>query len=107
VQVTFASPIDPQRLAGRPDAVDEIIDRQVWPSVQREYARQLARPGLILGTLAAIGVGAGLLARRRASAARQLLGVIEPRKTRRRRARQRRLQRIAGLWRHAPRRGRR
>ena len=44
VQVSFLAPIDPQRLAGRPEAVEEIIDRRVWPSVRREYGRQLVRP---------------------------------------------------------------
>jgi 1-acyl-sn-glycerol-3-phosphate acyltransferase len=99
VQVTFLAPIEPQQLAGRPDAVDEIIDRRVWPSVQREYGHQLARPGLILAGLAAIGLGTGLLARRRARAAPRLLGVVEPGKVRRRKARHQRIQRITRPWR--------
>ncbi|HXW58845.1 MAG TPA: lysophospholipid acyltransferase family protein [Solirubrobacteraceae bacterium] len=90
VQVTFLPPIDARQLDGRADAVDEIIDRQVWPSVQREYGRQLKRPGLILAALAATGLGAGLLARRRARRPPRLLGVIEPGKVRRRKARRQR-----------------
>lgn len=99
VQVSFMEPIEPGRLSGRPGAVDEIIDRLVWPSVRQEYGRQLARPGLILAALAALGLGTGLLARRRAGAAPRLLGVVEPGNVRRRRARERREQRVAGLWR--------
>jgi len=102
VQVTFAPAIEPRQLAGRPHAVDEIIDGLVWPSVRREYGRQLARPGLILAGLAAIGLGTGLLARRRAGAVPRLLGVIEPRKVRARRARQRRRERLTRPW-HATR----
>lgn len=94
VQVTFAAPIEPQQLAGRPGAVDEIIDRRVWPSVEAEYRRQLARPGLILAGLAATGIGTGLLARRRSRSTVRVLGVIEPGKVRRRNARLRRKQRV-------------
>lgn len=106
VQVSFLPAIEPQQLAGRPDAVTEIIDGEVWPSVQREYGRQLARPGLILAALAAIGVGGGLLARRRESAAPRLLGVVEPGKVRRHRARQRRIERVARPLRRVTRRSR-
>lgn len=95
VQLTFLDPIDPQRLAGRPDAIVELVDRELWPAVQQEYGRQLARPGLILAALAAIGLGGGLLARRRARAPKpRLLGVVEPLGVRRRRARRRLLARL-------------
>ena len=94
VQVTFLPAIHPRELGDRPDAVSEIVDGLVWPAVQREYGRQLARPGLILGGLAAIGVGAGLVARRQAGSEPRLLGVLEPRKLRRRRSRQERIQRL-------------
>jgi hypothetical protein len=43
-----------------------------------------AAPGLILAGLAAIGIGGGLVARRRAKANTRLLGRIEPRKRRKR-----------------------
>jgi 1-acyl-sn-glycerol-3-phosphate acyltransferase len=108
VQVTFLPHIDPRQLAGRPDAVAEIVDRRVWPSVQEEYGRQLARPGLILAGLAALGLGTGLLVRRRANATPRLLGVVEPGNIRRRKARQRRRERVTRLLRRrAPRLGRR
>ncbi len=93
VQLAFLPPIEPHELAGRPDAVSEIVDRRLWPSVKREYGRQLARPGVILAFLSALGLGAGLLARRQAGAVTRLLGVVEPRKVRRRKARARMLAR--------------
>jgi 1-acyl-sn-glycerol-3-phosphate acyltransferase len=87
VQLAFLPAIEPQQLSDRPDAVSELIDRELWPAVQREYGRELARPGAILAGLAAVGLGAGLVARRQARANTRLLGVVEPRKTRRRKAR--------------------
>jgi 1-acyl-sn-glycerol-3-phosphate acyltransferase len=96
VQIAFLPAIDPHELAGRSDAVTELIDREVWPAVQREYAKQLARPGVILAALAALGLGAGLLARRQAKAQTQLLGIVEPRKLRRRKARKELLARLPG-----------
>lgn len=94
VQLAFLAPLDPQHLAGRPDAVTELIDRELWPSVLTQYGRQLARPGPILAGLAALGVGSGLLARRRARATPRLIGFVEPLKARRRAARRRRLARV-------------
>jgi len=88
VQLTFLPAIEPRELADGGEALTDLIDRHVWPSVRREYGRQLARPGAILAGLTALGLGAGLLARRRATGASpRLLGVLEPRKLRRRKAR--------------------
>ena len=89
VQLAFLPAIDTQQLSDRPDAVSELIDRELWPAVQREYGRELARPGAILAGLAAVGLGAGLVARRQARANTRLLGVVEPRKARRRKGRKR------------------
>jgi 1-acyl-sn-glycerol-3-phosphate acyltransferase len=100
VQLAFLDPIDPQQLAGRPDAVVELVDRELWPAVQQEYRRQLARRGLFLAALAAIGLGGGLLARRRARMPTpRLLGIVEPLKVRRRKARRRVLARLRTPWR--------
>jgi 1-acyl-sn-glycerol-3-phosphate acyltransferase len=100
VQLAFLDPIDPQQLAGRPDAVTELVDRELWPAVQQEYGRQLARPGLLLAALAAIGLGGSLLARRRArTPTPRLLGIVEPLKVRRRKARRRVLARLRTPWR--------
>ena len=94
VQLSFMPAIEPVDLAGRPDAVSEIIDGRVWPSVASAYGRELARPGLILAGLTAIGLGAGLVARRRSRGEPRLLGVLEPRNVRRREARRRFRERI-------------
>ena len=74
-------------VAATPDAVSEIVDRELWPAVQAEYGRLRARPGLVLAGLAAIGLGGGLVARRRAAAKPRILGVVPPRRLRRRRRR--------------------
>ena len=89
VRLAFLPAIDPGELARGPEAVSTLVDRELWPAVQEEYGRQLARPGLILAALAAIGLGGGLLARRQAKAKPRLLGVVEPLKARRRRSRSR------------------
>ncbi len=94
VELAFLEPLDPRQVAGRSDAVTELVDREMWPAVQEQYGRQLARPGLIVAALAGLGIGAGLLARRQARASPRLLGVVPPRKTRRRQARQRLLARL-------------
>lgn len=101
VQLAFLPAIDPARLAARPDALGELVDRELWPAVQREYGRELARPGLILAALAAVGLGGGLLARRRARAETHLLGIVEPLKVRRRKARRRLLGRLQRSWRRS------
>lgn len=102
VQLTFLPLIDPTTLARHPDAISDLIDRELWPAVQQEYGRQLARPGLILAALAGLGVGAGVVARRRAKAAPpRLLGIVEPRRLRRahasKRKRGRRFRRLLRL----------
>ncbi len=99
VQLTFLPAIDPRQFSERPDALGELVDRRLWPAVQREYRRELARPGMILAALAAIGLGSGLLARRRARAQTRLLGVVEPLKVRRAEARKQLLARLRGPWR--------
>jgi len=93
VQLTFLPPVrvDDQTSGA---AVTELIDERVWPAVREEYGRSRARPGLIAAGLAALGIGAGVLARRRLEANRtRQLGKMEPRKLRRREARRRLLNR--------------
>ncbi len=86
VQVAFLVPIAAP--AGpAPDALTEVVDRELWPAVQEEYGRLRARPGLVLAGLAAVGLGGGLVARRRATAKPRVLGVVEPRNVRRHRRR--------------------
>ena len=89
VQLTFLPPVRPATLEDGRDAITELIDRLVWPAVQEEYGRLRARPGVILAGLAALGIGGGLVARRQLEAARKprMLGKVEPRRLRRRNAR--------------------
>ncbi|MDQ3677537.1 MAG: 1-acyl-sn-glycerol-3-phosphate acyltransferase [Actinomycetota bacterium] len=65
VQVAFGEPIAVAGLAPSPEAARELIDETVWPEVQREYGRLRARKGLIAAGLAGLGLGAGILVRRR------------------------------------------
>ena len=99
VQLAFLPAIDPKQFSDQSNALGALVDSGLWPAVQREYRRELARPGLILAALAAIGLGSGLLARRRASADTRVIGVVEPLKLRRRKARRQLLERVQRRWR--------
>ncbi|HTP21817.1 MAG TPA: lysophospholipid acyltransferase family protein [Solirubrobacteraceae bacterium] len=96
VQLAFLAPVEPASAVGGHDPASELIDDRVWPAVQEEYGRLSAKPGVIAAALAAAGVGGGLLARRRLKATRQsrLLGTVDPRRLRPRRARRRGLARL-------------
>jgi 1-acyl-sn-glycerol-3-phosphate acyltransferase len=98
VQIAFLAAVEPIPPATGHDPASELIDDRVWPAVQEEYGRLSATPGLIAAMLAAAGVGGGLLARRRLGASREprILGRIEPRRLRSRRARRRGLSRLRG-----------
>jgi len=65
VQIAFSPPISVSELAASPEAASELIEEMVWPEVEGSYRRLRARPTLIAAGLAAIGIGGGLLARRR------------------------------------------
>jgi 1-acyl-sn-glycerol-3-phosphate acyltransferase len=65
VQVAFSEPIPVSDLTATPDTASELIEGAVWPSVEGEYKRLRARPTVIAAGLAALGIGGGLLARRR------------------------------------------
>jgi 1-acyl-sn-glycerol-3-phosphate acyltransferase len=67
VQVTFAAPIPVAEMASTPDEAGKVVEEVLWPEVEGEFGGLLARPGLIAATLAAIGVGGGILLRRRRS----------------------------------------
>jgi 1-acyl-sn-glycerol-3-phosphate acyltransferase len=97
VQVSFMPAIDPRRFAGSPDALRALIDEEVWPAVREEYGRELARPGLLLAALVALGLGGRAIARRQARARPRQLGVIEPRSLRRRKARRDATERLRGI----------
>lgn len=93
VQLTFLPPLDPAAVARSPDAARALVDDALWPEVQWAYERQLAAPGAVLAALLAAGVVGGLAARRRARARTRIVGLVEPRRLRRRRPWWRRLSR--------------
>jgi 1-acyl-sn-glycerol-3-phosphate acyltransferase len=98
VRVAFCPALDPPH-AAEPAAVAELVDRRLWPEVRDEYGRLRAAPGAILSALAAAGIGAGVLARRRKRPPPRILGVVEPLRLRRRSSRERRLARLRHPWR--------
>jgi 1-acyl-sn-glycerol-3-phosphate acyltransferase len=65
VQVAFAEPIQVADLASTPEAAAGVVEQTLWPEVEGEFRRLRARPTLIAAALAALGIGGGLLARRR------------------------------------------
>jgi 1-acyl-sn-glycerol-3-phosphate acyltransferase len=65
VQVAFSEPISVAHLASTPEAAAGVVDEALWPEVEGEFRRLRARPTLIAAALAALGIGGGLLARRR------------------------------------------
>lgn len=79
VRVAFAPPVGVAELAGTDEPLLELIDRQVWPAVQREYGRLRAAPGVFAVMLAAMGVG-GLVRRRQSkkSTMPRILGIVAP-----------------------------
>jgi 1-acyl-sn-glycerol-3-phosphate acyltransferase len=91
VDVSFLPAVAPDGAEETRAALEDLIDRRVWPAVQLEYGRLRATPGAIAAALAALGLG-GLAARRGRREVPRLLGVIEPRKLRRRRRRRALLQ---------------
>jgi 1-acyl-sn-glycerol-3-phosphate acyltransferase len=72
--------------AGEQTPSQALIDERVWPAVREEYGRLRGTPGLVGLGLAALGLGGGLLARRRRERGRppRLLGTVAPRTSRRR-----------------------
>ena len=91
VRIAFLPAVHVHDLPSGREAMEELIDGEVWPAVQREYGRLAATPGPIMTLLAALGLGGGLVARRVRAAERppRLLGFVEPRRVRRRRGRRR------------------
>jgi 1-acyl-sn-glycerol-3-phosphate acyltransferase len=71
VQVAFAEPIPVAEIAATPEGAGELVEGLVWPRVETEFKRLKARPGLVAGGLAALGVGGGLLVQRRRRRRRQ------------------------------------
>jgi 1-acyl-sn-glycerol-3-phosphate acyltransferase len=93
VVVAFGAPIPPPPADASPEAVRALVDERLWPAVREQYGRLRAAPGAVVTVLAALGVGTGLLVRRRTALPR-LIGVVEPLRLRRRSARARWLRRL-------------
>jgi 1-acyl-sn-glycerol-3-phosphate acyltransferase len=64
MQVAFAEPIAVAELTASPEDASRLVDEMLWPEVEGEFKRLRARPGLIAASLAALGIGGGLLVRR-------------------------------------------
>jgi 1-acyl-sn-glycerol-3-phosphate acyltransferase len=65
VQVAFSEPIPVSELTSSPEGAGEVVEEMLWPEVETEFRRLRGRPGLIAAGLAALGLGGGLLLRRR------------------------------------------
>jgi 1-acyl-sn-glycerol-3-phosphate acyltransferase len=59
VQVSFAPVVSPTEFEATPEAAQELIEEQVWPSVEREFRRLRDNPGLIAAIVAGISAAAG------------------------------------------------
>ena len=65
VRVSFGEPIELAPTEPTPEAAAELVDERLWPEVERQRERLLTHPGVIAAGLAALGIGAGVAARRR------------------------------------------
>ena len=65
VQVSFAEPIPVMDLVATPEHAGQLIEQAVWPVVTEDFRRLRARPGLIAGGLAAVGIGYAIHRHRR------------------------------------------
>jgi 1-acyl-sn-glycerol-3-phosphate acyltransferase len=65
VQVAFAEPIPVAEIAASAEAAGELVEGLLWPQVESQFRRLKAREGLVAGSIAALGVGGGLLVQRR------------------------------------------
>jgi 1-acyl-sn-glycerol-3-phosphate acyltransferase len=65
VQVAFSDPIHVAHVASTPEAAARVMDEALWPEVEGEFRRLRARPTLVAAALAALGLGGGLIVRRR------------------------------------------
>jgi 1-acyl-sn-glycerol-3-phosphate acyltransferase len=65
VTVSFGEPIEVAARGPSPEAARELVSGRLWPEVQRQFGALRAHPGRIAAALAALGLGAGVVARRR------------------------------------------
>jgi 1-acyl-sn-glycerol-3-phosphate acyltransferase len=64
VAISFGDPIEVPARGPSPEAARELVTERLWPQVEREFGTLRSHPGLIAAGLAALGVGAGVAARR-------------------------------------------
>ncbi|GAA3829129.1 lysophospholipid acyltransferase family protein [Nocardioides panacisoli] len=64
VRVVFGTPVSVEGLEATPEDAATAIDT-AWPQVTEEYARWQNRPGLVAAGLAAVGLGALIVKKRR------------------------------------------
>jgi 1-acyl-sn-glycerol-3-phosphate acyltransferase len=72
VQLAFGEPIAVHELEATPEAAGALIEAELWPEVNAEYTRLLARPGVIAAGLAALGASALVAERRRRRGKRRI-----------------------------------
>jgi 1-acyl-sn-glycerol-3-phosphate acyltransferase len=65
VQVAFSPPVPVAELPAGPEKALELTEELLWPEVEEGYRRLRARPTIIAASLAALGIGGGLLVRRK------------------------------------------
>ena len=65
IQVAFSEPIPVSELTSTPEGAGELVEQMLWPEVETEFKRLRSRPSLIAAGVAALGLGGGLLLRRR------------------------------------------
>ena len=94
VQVSFLETVPLADLDAGREALAGLIDEEVWPAVQQEYGRLVATPSVIATALAAIGVTGLAVRRQRKASPPRLLGVVAPKKLRRKQSRKDLLKRV-------------
>ena len=65
VRVAFGRPIPVGAIEPTPEEATRLLDEELWPEVSAQHERLLSHPGVIAAGLAALGIGAGVAARRR------------------------------------------
>jgi 1-acyl-sn-glycerol-3-phosphate acyltransferase len=65
VQVAFAEPVAVGQLASSPEEAGNLVEELVWPEVETEFRRLRSRRGAVAAGVAALGIGGGMMVRRR------------------------------------------
>jgi 1-acyl-sn-glycerol-3-phosphate acyltransferase len=63
--VAFGAPVPVDQLRATPEDAGKVTSEDVWPTINEEYARLRARPGLIVAGLTAAGLVYAIRRRRR------------------------------------------